>query len=562
MRTCRSLCQIALSGCAAVLLFLAARLSAQSDTVWQYTAPSTIRFTRVDPVGHLLVVTDQAVIALNADSGRPVWTYPVGARVRLLAASALGRLFIGYDGVLAAVDPANGDTLWRRDNLPDLEHTRFGMGRDGRTALLHTKNGFLSLNLESGATRWDSTAFPANTTVREYFRFDGYNLLLLLARRPASDAAVLAVTLDSGRVLWHNDSLFTAKPKFRRTEDVEALTDAQRPLVLPDTSVIFYFSTDGPIRVNPRSGQVHWRATELAGKDVAGLDKGYPSLRLRDSLVLVPTGKQLVALDTATGRVRWRTAAEFRDELSWLLSQASPMLVGGVAREKPFLQAVDPRSGATVWPTEMKLKQPATAYFLRDTVYVSSDGWLTAVALATGASRSIGVLAFQGSEQRIGMDTVEGGGLVLWGQQNIMRVGLDGHVVYRRYYKAPGASFLAKLASTVLLVGFSAASIAVTPPGGVAVMPAGNPLLAKRYARAQLAQNYYYVFTESADTVGQKGYSLVLVDRRDGRELGRMRFDERSPHYGVDDATGTVYVREGDLRVIARRFRPDRQKAP
>ena len=550
-------------GAAALACMLgSAHLAAQSDTLWQYTASAAIRFTRVDPAGHLLVVTDQAVVAVHPDSGTVAWKYPVEGRVRLLGVRPFGPVVVGYAGVVAAIDPVRGDTVWRRADLPDLEHATFDMGHDDHTVLLQTKNGFLALNLETGATRWDSTALPPNTIVREYVRLTDYNLLLLFTRTPLSDVSLFAVTLDSGHVVWRNDSLFAAKPKFKRTQDVEALTDFQWTLVLPDTSLIVYVSSDGPIRLDPHSGRVRWRATELAGMDVAGLDKGFPALRVRDSLILVPSGKQLVALDTATGRVRWRTAAEFRDELSWLVSQPSPMLAGGVAREKPFLQAVDPRSGATVWPSEIKLKQPATAYYLHDTVYVSSDGRLMAVPLATGVSRSIAEVRFQGDEQRIGMDTVEGGGLVLWGQQNIMRVGLDGHVVYRRYYKAPGASFLAQLASTLLIVGLNVASIAATPPGGFARIITNNPVLAARYARAKAAANHFYVFTESPDSAGQKGYSLVLLDRRDGHELGRMWFDERSPHYEIDHPTATVYVRHGDVAVVARRFRGQVSGAP
>jgi len=49
-----------------------AALAAQSDTLWRHTDAADVRFTRVDPAGHLLVVTDQAVTALQPDSGSVV----------------------------------------------------------------------------------------------------------------------------------------------------------------------------------------------------------------------------------------------------------------------------------------------------------------------------------------------------------------------------------------------------------------------------------------------------------------------------------------------------------
>ena len=535
-----------------------AALAAQSDTLWRHSDAADVRFTRVDPAGHLLVVTDQAVTALHPDSGSVVWKYPVAGQVRLLGVDPLGHLLVGYAGVVAALDPLKGDIIWRRTDLPDLEHATFRTRAEDSTALVRTRNGIAALNLATGVTRWDSTALPPSTIVRDLFRFANHNLLLLVARTPKSEASLLALTLDSARLLWRDDSLFTANPKFERPGDVEYFKEFQYPLLLADTSLLLYVSRDGPISLDARTGRVRWRATELGGQDVPGVDQDYPELQLRDSLILVPAGKQLVALDTGTGKVRWRTTGEFRDKVSWLYSKPTPIVAGGVAREKPFLQAVDPASGAAVWPSQIELKQPAYAYYLRDTLYVASDGHFMAVPLATGVSRSLTELGFEGGDEALGMDTVEGGGFVLWNRQNIMRVGLDGHVAYRKYYKAPGASFLKKLASTVALVGLSVASIALTPPGGFAPIATSNPVLSARYAQAKAAQNHYYVFTESPppDSASRKGYSLVLVDRRDGRELGRMWFNEKTPHYAIDNATATVYVRQGDHDIVARRFKP------
>src|SRR5690348_10726493 len=101
-----------------------AALAAQSDTLWRHSDAADVRFTRVDPAGHLLVVTDQAVTALHPDSGSVVWKYPAAGQVRLLGIDPLGHLLVGYAGVVAALDPVKGDIIWRRTDLPDLEQDR------------------------------------------------------------------------------------------------------------------------------------------------------------------------------------------------------------------------------------------------------------------------------------------------------------------------------------------------------------------------------------------------------------------------------------------------------
>jgi hypothetical protein len=44
-----------------------------------------------------------------------------------------------------------------------------------------------------------------------------------------------------------------------------------------------------------------------------------------------------------------------------------------------------------------------------------------------------------------------------------------------------------------------------------------------------------------------------MLGRRDGKELGRMPFNERNPAFVIDDRSGTVYEVKGK-EIIARRF--------
>lgn len=538
----------------AAALAVPAPAAAQSDVLWRYVAPQSIKFTHVDVAGNLLVAMDTLVVALHADSGTPVWSFHLPGPTQVFRNVLDAYFLIGTGRTVTALDPVTGDTVWRRADLPDLTRTSFATLRDQTTALLQTKSGFAAIDLRTGVTQWDSTSLPAGTVVREYFPLREHNLLLLLARTALSNVALLGVTLDSGRVLWRHDSLFHTMPRFKREKGVESLTDYQVPRMLADTTLLIYFTKDGPMRLDPRTGAVHWRGDALAGTPVGSWEEAYPAPQLLDSLVIVATERQLVALDRTTGALRWRSAQAFRERPTWLVARPGGILVGGFGRPKQFLAALDPATGNRLWPDDLEPKGGATGYIRSDTVYLSNDGVLSRIPLASGKRDEVASILFQGGEQPVRMDTLPGGGFVLVARQNIMRVNHDGTVAYRRYYKAPSASFLAKLVSTALIVGLNVASYAATPAGGMAPIIVRNPVLTARYGRTTEALNYFYIFTATPDSTGREGYSLVLLDRRDGRELGRLWFDERSPDYELDVVSGAVYEKEGKA-ITARRLR-------
>lgn len=526
-----------------------------SDTLWRYTAPAKIQGTQLDAVGNLVLAMDTLVVALQPDSGTVAWRCRVGGKPAVFR-TILGAYFlVGHGGTLTAIDPVTGRTVWQRTDMPDLGRTSLMTSRVDPYALAQSGDRFAVLDMRTGATRWDSKSLPPGTVVREYFRLSEQNLLLMLARTPAGDASMFAATLDSGRVLWRDDSFFRAKPKIKSERGVEYLASGyQYSVLFPDSTLLLYLSEDGPMRIDPRTGSVRWRGAALEGASVPGWQDYYPTARLLDSLVLLPSEKRVVALDATTGSVRWRTARDFRDRPTWLAAGPAGILVAGLGRTKSFLTVLDPRTGAGKGPKPIELEPTAVGLLQRDTVYVSNDGRFSAIPLATGIAEERSTIGFQGGEQPASLDTLESGAFVLFSRQNIARIEADGRVVYRRFYKAPGASFWAKLASSALILGANVASYALAPAGGVAPMIMSNPALSARYGRASKAQDVYYMFTASPDSLDQEGFSLVRVDRRDGRELGRMWFEERSPDYRLDPVTGSVYVLKDDRHVVARRF--------
>ena len=500
---------------------------AQSDTAWQYRSPERLIWHLLDAAGHLVVGGPSGFTALDAEHGTPAWTIPLKEPVLVLRSRPL-RLLAGAGRSLVAIDPASGSERWRRSDLPELKHTLVELNLSDSFAVLQSDKDFLLLDLETGATRWNAGMLPPGTTVRDYFWVGSANLLILLVRTPESELTVLGVSADSGTILWRNDALFHAKPQFKRVRKVEYVITHQ-PRLPDDSTLVLYLSTEGPIALNPRTGELRWRSTALARSPVPSIGDGYAAAEHRGNALIFPSEKHLVALSLATGEKLWATSWEYTDRISWLTTRPDAIIAGAFGRSGAYVALLDTLGGRR-GPVQLNLEASATGIVVQDTLFLSNGGVLQAWPFATGVPQKIADIGFESGEQPLALDTLAEGGLVLMGRQNLARIGTDGTVYYRRHYRAPGTGFWELMGGALL----------------------GTPIYS--HARAARARNFFYIFTAAADSTGQKGFSLVRLDRRDGKDIGRLWFAQRNPRYRIDGASGVVYQFEGDDLVLARRF--------
>jgi hypothetical protein len=68
-------------------LLLGVEASAQSDTLWRKSVSGSAKYMSLDEKGHLLVVNEDGITALDPDSGSRVWRYPVRWPIRSSATS-------------------------------------------------------------------------------------------------------------------------------------------------------------------------------------------------------------------------------------------------------------------------------------------------------------------------------------------------------------------------------------------------------------------------------------------------------------------------------------------
>jgi hypothetical protein len=64
------------------------------------------------------------------------------------------------------------------------------------------------------------------------------------------------------------------------------------------------------------------------------------------------------------------------------------------------------------------------------------------------------------------------------------------------------------------------------------------------------------MFTEQPDSTGQTGFSLVRLDKRDGRETGRFWSKDRKPNFSIDPFASRLFVKTDDAEIAAYAFAP------
>jgi outer membrane protein assembly factor BamB len=496
---------------------LVARVSAQTE-LWRYRAPQDIKGLTLTPFGTVLVVTDTALLALDPETGSVAWSYRIRPHLT-------GRVtVIGLTGIAliegAAIDLANGQERWTVRDLP--------------------------------LKKWRTRSWASGTP-----------LMLFLGETEQNPLVLVGTDLASGRVAWRSDSLLaTLSPRRRGAVN---LTLGEAPLADSDTTLIVYldngpgYGDGGPVRLHAGTGQTLWRADSTWPRLApGGTELGYPPTLLTDGRAIVPYLLRLLAFDAATGRILWRLDKDLPSKVAQMEMTPRGLLIrgstaGGFSGD-PFLDLLDPASGASRWPTSVKLDGQSPFLVRGDSVLVPERGKLLTIALADGGVRTAASAKFQGGEQAM-VAELRPEGLLLRSSQNLALIS-DSGVRYNNYYPAPAAfglfSRLAVVAlSTLADVGSQYLQEHAYQPAapGMDIRPAFA-----RYRASQSATDFTYVFTNAPDSAGHTGNSLVRIRKADGRLAGRVWVGERRPQYELDRLTHTVFLKEGDNEISAHRF--------
>lgn len=461
-----------------------------ADTVWRYRAAADIASYRICPETELLVATKSSLIALDAGTGAP---------------------------------------LWELTDLPSLARGLFTGRCGGATGISYRQDRIVAFDVASGRRLWDAAALPPIREIRGYMALEDQDLLLLFLRTASSERSLAAVQLSTGKPHWIRDDLFSQSPRFANRDGVSDLSEYQVLIADSDTTLLLYVTPDGPMRLDHRTGAVLWQGQGSTTTRVPALGD-YAPMVVMDSVLVVPRERGLVAFDTRDGHVLWEVADLLPRHASRMYRASNGLLV----RAGPsHVTLLDLWTGTPRWQSPLTVSTDGVAYeIVGDLYYVVTGDRLLVADLATGDTAGLATLQFSGDEHA-GLMYATGDGLVISSRQNLFRVATSGELVYHRYFPAPGASLLEKVA------GAASGSFGV---------------FGARFGTAAFRNEYAYFLTNAPDANGRTGNSLVRVALDAGTEAGRIWFRERSPDFRPDPARDQLLVVQNKRKLVALRF--------
>lgn len=278
------------------------------------------------------------VTAFNASTGAVVWTAnltPPGEKDQEgfgggIAADG-GRLYAGTGfGLAIALDLGTGKKLWEKNvgspirSSPTASAERvFIVNRDGQV---------FCLSGSDGSEIWSFRGMPERASIlaNQSPAVDGDFVIV-----PYPTGDVVALSVHDGRAVW-SDSL----SRSRTASSLAAMSDASRPAV--DRGFVFVAGHAGRTVANTqRTGERMWSL------NVASIQ---PPAIAGDTVFLVDTGGQLMAISRSEGKIQW--TAKLPGGTTW----SGPVLAGNhlwAVSEKGNLVSVDAMTGRVIATQDM-----------------------------------------------------------------------------------------------------------------------------------------------------------------------------------------------------------------
>ncbi len=417
----------------------------------------------------------------TAQLDQPLWTVTIDREVTFWRRATGGVLLVGTAGTLLALDEHTGKELWRRTGLPAYVGPEgqlrsvdaFGAGRtapaavlrevavlwDAHDAVLTFDSGGVHarlevLDLRTGARSWGSEGLPF-ADLRGYLRASPTLLLVYgTGGTPGAPERVLVgVDLDAGQVRWQRRDVF-AKPPLEFEAAGSGLETSrgtirgnQWPVLDGDTTAILFWSAEGPIKIDLRTGEPVWAAPVEAARPPA-IAQDYPEMLLANGVVYAPFDHSLQAFSASDGHPVWREPIHFNGKIAQFELTPAGLLVRGAADWAPlepltlggrypagrFIELLDPATGTSRWPRRDKPLAVMTP-FVRDGdwVYGATHDTLYRIALTSGAARALAGLKFEAHGFPQGLE-LRNGHLLVLSPQTLMLFDTTGTPLYRAFF--------------------------------------------------------------------------------------------------------------------------------
>jgi outer membrane protein assembly factor BamB len=197
-----------------------------------------------------------------------------------------GRIFAASGfGTLIALDPASGKRIWEKNLGAPVRSSPTASGE--RVFVVTTEGRLVCVSAVDGTELWVGRGLPqaANLALNPSPAVDGD---IVVAPFPSGD--IMAFKITDGTPAWTENLSRT-----RSTSQIASMSDAARPVI--DNGVVFAAGHGGRmVATNVKTGERMWQANVASTQApwVAG-----------DTVFVVDTGGQVMALARQDGRIRW-----------------------------------------------------------------------------------------------------------------------------------------------------------------------------------------------------------------------------------------------------------------
>ena len=561
----------------------------------------------------------------------PLWTHPVQGNINWLQLAPTGHLIVSTKESLVGVDPENGEILWTRKDLKVLKERPIEYHDSWLEEFISfTPYVVVRKHSEAGKTFKHETA-PTYISVMNAVTGEdilttetmglkahyGYLLLpeigsmLIYAKDKDKKKKVLAIQLQTGKVLWENKDSF----KFDLEAKKKEIFGIQPPLFDTEESMITFMTKKGIRKFSSKTGELIWE-TNIKAKHAPYLTYGYAAMLLneQDKVVYAATDKNVYAVRTEDGSLLWEKAPKLKGRVSWMRLTPQGLLVRGgskksfiqlldlatgqplwekhfgfkvkendrgqmsltpqglVIKGESFINVIDLATGKPVWKKKFKkLKDDATNFVVEDDkVVVYSDKKLYTINLADGAYTEIAKkLKFEGKETP-GLLTLRDDGYFLQSSNNLMLVSFSGEKVFHTYHKAPGLSFAERMVGSIArkAVGVAAGQLGgweVDREGAHEQLGYWAPVLymgeegfgrymyEKRFKDTENRDTYTYILTK-IKTKSEKGFGFVRVNKFNGKTEGHIILGTKTPVHQIDEIESWLFFKSDKQEIVCYKF--------
>lgn len=295
------------------------------------------------------------VYALSLTTGEVLWFHKAAGDVNGIT-WADGRLFVnGDDGTVKALDANTGQLIWKKvfsvtviengqeqDVLEKLTNTPLVAGPWVFSGSDHGK--WYALNRQTGKLEW---TMPFQGAAMGGAAADEFQVYLT-----TTGGAVVAVD-QQGHQQWRTQ-ITSPYPEWSDRTDTFDVGIFAPPTLVSDKVIIPYiraaqYQTPAMVALDRKTGKILWRASNPL-KQVGGWGNIRSSPVVYQNMLIYaePYSKQVVAIDSQTGQVRWSTAVGAYMFQQW----ASPALNGStviIPRHDGGVYALQANDGKLLW---------------------------------------------------------------------------------------------------------------------------------------------------------------------------------------------------------------------